>query len=422
MFEGITGALVAVAAISLISLVGVLFVSMTSTRLSSLMVWFIGISVGALLGDAFIHLIPEAHEALGGASAYWILAGMSLFFILEKILHWHHHHEPHLDEDDCHDCHDNHIKPFGVLIIFSDAIHNIIDGAIIAAGFLISPEVGLATAIAVALHEIPQEIGDFGVLVHSGLSKGRALLFNFVSALTAFAGAGLVFAIGSSFESAVPIASAMTAGGFIYIATVDLVPELHKTVRVRTSIVQLIAVCIGVGLMSALTLIEVETTPHLTTAATTKPTENETPHEPVSLRTWYIDRVIDGDTIVVEEGHIQETVRLVGIDAPEMNATNSRPPECYAPEATNLLAALLPLGTAVTLVPDPTQDERDQYGRLLAYVFLGDQNINGKLVADGAAQEYSYRNHAHFYQKDFRAHEAAASASLLGLWSACGAH
>ncbi len=243
--------------VSLISFIGLFVLPNRIAQMRSLLLAFVGLAAGALLGDAFIHLIPEAYETLGGGTAMWILGGMGLFFIFEKFLHWHHHHAIHDEEHtDCHDCDETHIAPFGKLIVFSDAFHNIIDGVIIAAGFLVSVEVGIATTIAVALHEIPQEIGDFGALLHAGFSRVQALIVNFISALTAFIGAGLVFFFGSSIEGIVPVLSALTAGSFIYIAASDLIPELHTAPRIRQSMVQFAAILIGVGVMFGLAALE----------------------------------------------------------------------------------------------------------------------------------------------------------------------
>lgn len=256
MAEPIIYTLLAVLAVSLISLTGLFLLPERIARTRSLLLVFVGLAAGALLGDAFIHLIPEAYEEIGADISLWILAGMGIFFTLEKFLHWHHHHTVHVDSGDCHGCDEHHVAPFGKLIVVSDAFHNTIDGIIIAAGFLISVEVGVATTIAVALHEIPQEIGDFGALIHAGYSRKRALIVNFFSALTAFAGALLVFVVGSVVEEITPILSALTAGGFIYIAAVDLVPELHKSPRIKESLVQLLAIVAGVFVMAALTLLE----------------------------------------------------------------------------------------------------------------------------------------------------------------------
>lgn len=255
MFDTFIVTLLAIALVSTISLIGVFFLPF-GKRTGTFITIAVGIAVGALLGDAFIHLIPEAAEALSGELlALWLLTGIGFFFVLEKLLHWHHHHELHTEHEECADC-EQHIAPFGHLILFSDVLHNIVDGAIIAAGFLVSTEAGIATTIAVALHELPQEIGDFGVLIHAGFSRARALLFNFLSACAAFVGAGVVFVVGTAIENAVPALSAFAAGSFIYIAMADLVPELHKNNALRTSLMQFGAVLFGVALMTALLVFE----------------------------------------------------------------------------------------------------------------------------------------------------------------------
>ncbi len=241
--------LASVIAISLISFVGVFTLSLREEVLRKYIFIFISIAVGALLGDAFIHLIPEALENSKSTilTSVLIIAGVILFFILEKILHWHHHGE---------DKEESAIHPVGKLVLLSDGIHNFMDGIIIGASFLVSVPVGLATALAVILHEIPQEIGDFAVLLHSGYSKRRALWLNFLSAITSVAGAVLLLTLGNLAEFSslwlIPIAS----GGFIYIAVADLMPELHKTKELKYSILQIVAVVAGVSAMIALTYLE----------------------------------------------------------------------------------------------------------------------------------------------------------------------
>ena len=233
--------LLAVAIVSLVSLVGVFTLSINEERLRKNIFFFVSLAVGALLGDAFIHIIPEAFES--GISSVTlsilIIAGILIFFVIEKFLHWHHHGE---------DAQDNHIHPVGRLILVSDGVHNLIDGLIIGASFMVSLPVGIATTIAVILHEIPQEIGDFGVLIHSGYSKKKALWLNFLSALFAIGGVLLSFVL----KDALPIA----AGGFIYIAMADLIPELNKNKNSKQSILQIFAVMLGVLAMLALVMLE----------------------------------------------------------------------------------------------------------------------------------------------------------------------
>jgi zinc and cadmium transporter len=210
----------------------------------------VSLAVGALLGDAFIHLIPEAFESARDPLmvSLAIVAGVLVFFVIEKFLHWHHHAAGEHDHETIH--------PTGKLILISDAAHNFIDGLIIGASFLVSTEVGIATTLAVILHEIPQEIGDFGVLLHSGYSKTKALWFNFLSALTAIVGVLVALFLGGAGEFVSTWLVPVAAGGFIYIALSDLIPELHKSKTARTSAAQFIAILIGVLAMVVLLAFE----------------------------------------------------------------------------------------------------------------------------------------------------------------------
>lgn len=241
-------ALVAVMAVSVISLTGLLFLSLREDILRRYLFLFMSIAVGALLGDAFIHLIPEALEEAARPTLMSVLvvAGILIFFGLERFLHWHHH------GDDAGQV----VHPVGKLVILSDGTHNFIDGVIIAASFSVSLPVGLATTLAVILHEIPQEVGDFSVLLHAGYSKLRALWLNFISALTALIGAALFFLLEDWVTTSIMYFLPLAAGGFIYIAVADLIPELQKTKSLRHSLYQLLAVVIGVGVMVALTWLE----------------------------------------------------------------------------------------------------------------------------------------------------------------------
>lgn len=241
--------LVSVAIVSLVSLVGVFTLSLKEEILRKYVFVFISIAVGALLGDAFIHLIPEAFENSSSSTlvSILIIVGILLFFIVEKLLHWHHHGE---DKDDCD------IHPVGKLILMSDGFHNFLDGIIIAASFMVSIPIGIATTIAVILHEIPQEIGDFAVLLHSGYTKKQALWLNFLSAVMAVFGAVVFFLLGSMAESVSSWLVPIAAGGFIYIAVADLIPELHKTKEFKRSTIQVAVVIVGVLIMSVLTFLE----------------------------------------------------------------------------------------------------------------------------------------------------------------------
>ncbi len=241
--------LASVFAVSIISFIGALTLSINEKRLNRVLLYLVSFSAGALLGDVFIHLIPELIEenSFNLRTSFFALGGIVLFFTIEKIVHWQHCHIPQTKE---------HTHPFAIVNLVGDGVHNFLDGLIIGASYLVSIPVGVATTVAVIFHEIPQEIGDFGVLLHGGFSKGKALLFNFFSALTAVIGGilALLFAgIAPSISQAlVPIA----IGGFIYIAGADLIPELHKNFEIKKSIIELIAFIAGIAIMAFLLLLE----------------------------------------------------------------------------------------------------------------------------------------------------------------------
>ena len=240
-------ALLGVIIVSLVSFVGISILSIGEEKVRKYIFLFVSLAVGALLGDAFIHLIPEAFKTIAPLTAgLLIIGGLFIFFMLEKFMHWHHH------EDDS----EHAVHPVGKLVLFSDGVHNFIDGVIIGISFLASIPVGIATTLAVILHEIPQEIGDFAVLLHAGYTKKRALWLNFLSALTAILGTLIAFAIGNAGESLTVWILPVAAGGFIYIAVADLIPELHKTKERKYFIFELLALIIGVLLMVSLFFLE----------------------------------------------------------------------------------------------------------------------------------------------------------------------
>ncbi|RJQ35794.1 ZIP family metal transporter [Candidatus Parcubacteria bacterium] len=242
--------LLSVLLISLISFVGVLALVLKRDFLNKSIFVLVSLAVGALLGDVFVHIIPEMYEEAGDPMmiSFMVIAGILLFFVLEKILHWHHHHSS--------DHEGENLLPVGRMVLVSDGVHNFIDGIIIAASYLVSTEVGIATTIAVVLHEIPQEIGNFGVLVHAGYSRARALWYNFLSALTAVAGAAIALVLGSISEQFALYLLPITAGSFIYIAMADLIPELHKSPSLGKGAFQVLGILIGVAAMAALLALE----------------------------------------------------------------------------------------------------------------------------------------------------------------------
>ncbi len=252
--------LASVFAVSLVSLVGVFALSLKEDLLRRIIFALVSLAAGALLGDAFIHLIPEAFESIAALpAALLMIGGVLLFFVLEKFLHWHHYHGKE-SADGTHEHEGDHrahaIHPTGYMILVSDGVHNFLDGAIIAAGFLVSVEIGVATTIAIILHEIPQEIGDFAVLLYSGFSRARAIFLNFLSALLAIFGAVVVLFLGEIGAGITLWLIPVAAGGFIYIASADLIPEIHRTTKLGHSLIQFAAMLLGIGAMAALLAFE----------------------------------------------------------------------------------------------------------------------------------------------------------------------
>ncbi|MCL9971852.1 MAG: ZIP family metal transporter [Candidatus Pacebacteria bacterium] len=246
-------------AVSLVSLVGIAAFSLEEKTLRKALFALVGLAAGALIGDAIIHLIPESLEVIGDERLFGlaVIGGLLVFFFLEKGLRWHHAHHGHEHEHTGHEQYERgthgHLAP---MVIVADGVHNAIDGAVIAASFLVSPALGATTTLAVFLHEIPQEIADYALLLHSGLSRGMALFYNFLSGAMAFLGAGLVLWIGSSNELVGAYAAAATAGAFIYLAATDLIPEINKARPTRRSVIEVSAFLIGIGLMVGLSFLE----------------------------------------------------------------------------------------------------------------------------------------------------------------------
>ncbi len=244
---------------SILSLIGVITLFIRSSVLKHHLVYLVSFAAGALFGDAFIHLLPEAVEEMGEftlAISVPILLGILISFIIEKFVHWHHCH--HLN----HTGHKHHLdhkrqgNALAAMNLFGDALHNLIDGLIIGASYLVSIPVGIATTIAVLLHELPQELGDFGILLHSGLSKARALLYNFLVSTTAILGVIIAFILNVYMEGLTQFLLPLSAGVFIYIAGSDLVPELHHEIKLERSVMQLAMFILGIMMMLTLMLLE----------------------------------------------------------------------------------------------------------------------------------------------------------------------
>ncbi len=235
--------LAAVLIVSLVSLIGVFLIGINTKKLKEITHLLVSFAIGTMLGGAFLHIIPELAEKEAHLTEYvLIIVGILLFFLIEKYLNWRH-------------CHEAGCKTHAVahLNLFGDAAHNFTDGMAIAAAFLINVQTGIATTIAMAVHEIPQEIGDFGILIHSGLSRRKALLYNFISALSAVVGALAVYFFSTVVANIDLIIMPLAAGGFIYMAGTDLMPSLHKE-KMENTWIQFCLIVLGVLLMLGLKL------------------------------------------------------------------------------------------------------------------------------------------------------------------------
>lgn len=229
--------LVSTFSMSLISFVGVFALFLKEKSLQKITLPLVSMSAGALLGGAILHMIPESIETMGNYEMVWtwILIGFSLFFLLEQFIHWHHCHNSTCE---------HHKKPVTYLILVADGLHNFIDGLAIAGSFLVSYQVGIITWIASAAHEIPQEFGDFGILIHGGWKKSKALWFNFISGLTMVIGGLIAYYASSNYD--VRFLLPFAAGNFIYIAASDLIPEVKHSERFKTNIIHFVSFLLGV--------------------------------------------------------------------------------------------------------------------------------------------------------------------------------
>ena len=241
------GALGSTLLVSLLSFSGILLLAMRARQLKQMVFILVSFAVGALFGNTFFMLIPESFALIDNTQmiGLLIISGLVVMFTLEKFIHWHH----------CHNVsHEHDAAPLGYISLITDSLHNFTDGVLIAAAWMASPEVGIATTLAVVLHEIPQEISDFGVLLHAGFSKRKALFLNFIAACAAILGAIVTILLGKFSEELVVFILPFAAGGFIYLAGSDLIPELHRESEVRKSLIQLGAILAGLVLMFFISL------------------------------------------------------------------------------------------------------------------------------------------------------------------------
>jgi len=234
--------LASVTIVSLVSFIGIFFVGLKEAIIGRISMALVAFASGSLIGAVFFDLIPEAAES---GQAIWlnIVVGIVFFFIMEKFLYWRH-------------CHDEtcEVHSFAYLNLFGDGIHNFVDGVLIAASFLVSASLGFTTSLAVVFHEIPQELGDFGVLLYGGFGKKKALAYNFLSAITAVIGAIVTYFLASQVQGLAQLMVPFAAGGFLYIAATDLMPELHKRTQMKDSVIQLFTLLAGIALMLAIDL------------------------------------------------------------------------------------------------------------------------------------------------------------------------
>jgi zinc and cadmium transporter len=226
--------------VSLISLIGIFTLAIKDELLHKILFSLVGFSAGALIGSAFLHILPEVLEKTQSMPVfYYLILGLVSFFLMERYFYWRHCHV-----EDCN------IHPFTYLNLFGEALHNFIDGVAIAASFIISIRLGCITTLAIIIHEIPKELGNFGMLVYGGFTKQRALFYNFISALMAILGAVIGYFIADFVHGFSNFILPLTAGGFIYIAASDLIPEIHKEKDLRRSNWAFVAFLLGIIFMA----------------------------------------------------------------------------------------------------------------------------------------------------------------------------
>jgi len=226
--------------VSLVSFVGIAFLSIKQETFNRLMLWLICFAAGALLGNSFFHLIPETYHSINNLTlaSGLIIGGFLFFLLIDQLLRNHAHHTDN-----------QNIHTFGYLNLYSDAIHHFTDGVLIAIAFMTSFEAGIAVSFAILLHEIPHELGDFGILIKAGFSRRKALIYNFLSGCTAIFGAILTLWIGSAIQNFSIYIIPIAAGGFLNIATMSLLPEIFRSSTRKNIAVYLIFICLGLLLM-----------------------------------------------------------------------------------------------------------------------------------------------------------------------------
>ncbi|MCS7151176.1 MAG: ZIP family metal transporter [Endomicrobia bacterium] len=233
--------LIASIIVSLLSLIGAISLLFTTSVVENIIFILISFAAGTLIGASFLHILPEIVEK-SEVTFYYVVLGFIVFFILEKYLYWRH----------CHKGENCELHPVSYLNILGDTIHNFIDGMFIGASFFIDVKIGIVSTIAVILHEIPQELGDFGILLYSGLSVKKAILYNFLSGLASVIGAILGYVMSDRIHTLSLYLLPLVAGGFIYVSCCDLIPELHRERNLTRSLISLVIFLLGIGFMSIL--------------------------------------------------------------------------------------------------------------------------------------------------------------------------
>jgi len=243
--------------VSLFSLSGIYALSLSENTLHRILFVIVGFSAGSILGAVYFDLLPEAVELLEADSAFvYVALGFVLFFILERFIYWYHGHG-HVEEIEHLPARPGraNTREFAYLNLVGDAIHNFIDGLLISASFFAGVTVGVATTIAVIFHELPQEMGDYGLLLYGGFDRKRALALNFAAALTVVLGGVAAIFIVEAVEALSGVLIAIAAGGFTYLGASELIPELHKEKTLSRSVVQFAAFLIGMMVIWSLGII-----------------------------------------------------------------------------------------------------------------------------------------------------------------------
>jgi len=224
---------------SLVSLVGATTLLLGQKK-GIVVFGLVNLATGALIGAAFFHLIPESWEK-SSLSPYFLVLGILLFFVLEKFLYWRHCHSG----EECK----VHVEAFSYLNLIGDGVHNFLDGVVIAGAFLAGHALGWATTLAVVLHEVPQELGDFAILIHGGFTPKRALFYNLLSQMTCILGGVLTYFLGEALNNLEPFILSFAAGGFLYIALVDLLPEMRHSTGLKSALMEILLLLAGILLM-----------------------------------------------------------------------------------------------------------------------------------------------------------------------------